>query len=109
MRPQNPGDACRRRKKVLTRRHLVGIEWGPRGANDKDRTYMSRANGKEIIRHLVEARAEYAVVFMKDMKFAYYNSRVARKAPGLGKRMMYSTPRFRVRLRPKEVRTFFIE
>ena len=68
------------------RRYLVGIEWGPTGANDRDRVYMSRAHGGEIIRNLVKARAEYAVVFMKDMKFAYYNSRVARKAPGLADR-----------------------
>jgi len=68
------------------RRLLVGIEWGPTGANDKDRAYMARADGREIIRHLVRARAEYAVVFMKDMSFAYYNSHVARKCPNLGSR-----------------------
>jgi hypothetical protein len=64
----------------------VGIEWGPTGGNDKDANYMARAGGREIIRHLLKARAEYAVVFMKDMEFAYYNSRVARRCPNLGGR-----------------------
>lgn len=68
------------------RRNLVGIEWGPTGANDKDSIYLSKATGKQIIGHLVKAHAQYAVVFMKDMEFAYYDSRVARKCPNLGKR-----------------------
>ncbi len=58
------------------RRCLVGIEWGPTGANDKDAVYMSKARGKAIIEDMVKARSEYAVLFMKDMNFAYYDSRV---------------------------------
>ncbi len=65
---------------------LVGIEWGPTGANDHDAVYMSKATGKQIIDHMVQARAEYAVVFMKDFAFAYYPSRVARRCPALGER-----------------------
>jgi len=67
-------------------RHLVGIEWGPTGANDKDKIYLSRATGKQIIDHQLKAHSEYAVLFMKDMEFAYYNSRVARKCPNLARR-----------------------
>ncbi len=68
------------------RRLLVGIEVGPTGANDKDPIYMARATGKEIVRNFIKASAQYAVVFMKDQNFAYYNSQVARQCPNLGQR-----------------------
>jgi hypothetical protein len=68
------------------RRALVGIEIGPTGANTQDPRFMARATGKEIVQNLVRAHAEYGVVFMKDMEFAYYDSAVARKCPGLGER-----------------------
>ena len=68
------------------RRALVGIEVGPTGANIQDPRFMARATGKEIVRNLVRAHAEYGVVFMKDMEFAYYDSAAARKCPGLGER-----------------------
>ncbi len=68
------------------RRHWVGIEWGPTGANDADPVYMSRASGEQIVGKLVEAQAEYGVVFMKDQTFAYYNSKLAKKCPALGDR-----------------------
>jgi hypothetical protein len=56
------------------RRCLVGMEVGPTGANDQDPVYISRATGKEIIGSLARANAEYAVIFMKDHKFAYQPS-----------------------------------
>lgn len=65
---------------------LVGIEVGPTGANDKDDIYLSRMTGKEILDFLRLARAEYLVLFLKDMEFAYYSSKVARKCPNLGDR-----------------------
>jgi hypothetical protein len=68
------------------RRLRVGIEVGPTGANSQDDVYMAAASGREIVANLVRAQAEYAVIFMKDHKFAYYNSRVATKAPNLGER-----------------------
>lgn len=68
------------------RRYLVGIEIGPTGANDRDRIYFSRATGKDWVQALLRAHAEYGVVFMKDMEFAYYDSHVARKCPNLGER-----------------------
>jgi len=68
------------------RRALVGIEVGPTGANIQDPRFMARATGKEIVQNLVRACAEYGVVFMKDMEFAYYDSAAARKCPGLGER-----------------------
>ena len=68
------------------RTKLVGIEVGPTGANLQDPVYMSQANGKRIVDCLRLAHADYGVVFMKDMEFAYYNSKVAAKCPGLGSR-----------------------
>jgi hypothetical protein len=68
------------------RKTLVGIEVGPTGANAHDSVYMARATGKEIIENLVRAKVEYGVLFMKDMEFAYYNSKAAIKAPNLGDR-----------------------
>ncbi|MCL5019795.1 MAG: beta-galactosidase trimerization domain-containing protein, partial [Patescibacteria group bacterium] len=68
------------------RQLLVGIEVGPTGANDKDKIYMARASGKEIIENIVKSKSEYLVIFMKDQDFAYYNSKAARKCPNLGHR-----------------------
>ena len=42
--------------------------------------------GKEVIDNLVRAKVDYAVIFMKDGDYAYYNSRAAKKAPYLGER-----------------------
>jgi hypothetical protein len=67
-------------------RVAVGIEIGPTGANDKDAVYMAEARGSQWVNALVEARAQYGVLFMKDQNFAYYNSSIVRKAPNLGAR-----------------------
>ena len=45
---------------------LVGIEVGPTGANP-DPAYMSRMTGKDVVEKLLLARAEYGVLFLKDM------------------------------------------
>lgn len=68
------------------RKSLVGIEIGPTGANDRDTIYMAEASGEKWVNALLEARAEYGVVFMKDQNFAYYDSKIARKCPNLGAR-----------------------
>lgn len=65
---------------------LVGVEYGPTGANDGDSLYMSAVTGQQIVDGLRRAHAQYGVIFMKDQNFAYYDSRVARKAPNLGGR-----------------------
>jgi hypothetical protein len=63
---------------------LVGIEYGPTGANDGDDIFMSNITGQQVVDALIKAHAQYGVVVMKDQHFAYYNSQVARKAPNLG-------------------------
>lgn len=68
------------------RHRLLGIEVGPSGANDQDSIFYSRVSGKEIVKNLLKAKVEYAVIFMKDQSFAYYNSKIVRKCPGLGER-----------------------
>ncbi len=68
------------------RRMLVGIEIGPTGANDRDAIYMAEATGAKWVQALLQARAEYGVIFMKDQNFAYYDSKLARKCPNLGQR-----------------------
>ena len=65
------------------RKLKVGIEIGPTGNNDGDDIFMSKATGKEWIEQLVVAKAQYAVLFMKDFEFAFYASRIARQCPNL--------------------------
>ena len=62
------------------RRMLVGLEYGPTGANDGDDVYMAGITGREIIDNVRRANAEYIIVFMKDHDFAYYNSKAGNKS-----------------------------
>ncbi|MCX5771895.1 MAG: beta-galactosidase trimerization domain-containing protein [Candidatus Hydrogenedentes bacterium] len=68
----------------------VGIEVGPTGAqygcDPGDTTYACRFNGREIVEKAEAANCEYVVIWAKDSEFAYYNSKVAPKCPGLGER-----------------------
>ena len=73
------------------KRCLAGMEVGPTGAhfghNDSsDKRYAARFNGTDIVRRCVEAHSEYIVIWARDGDYAYYNSKIARKCPGLGKR-----------------------
>ena len=70
---------------------LVGMEVGPTGAqfgysDTNDARYCSRLSGSEIVRHCAQAGAEYVVVWARDGDYAYYDSRLLPKAPGLSKR-----------------------
>ena len=72
-------------------RLIVGMEVGPTGAqfgysDPTDVRYCSDWNGREIVRKCVEANAEYLVLWLRDGDYAYYNSRMLPKAPGLGQR-----------------------
>jgi hypothetical protein len=68
------------------RRLWVGMEVGPSGVNQTDSIFYSRASGQAIVESLLKANVDYAVIFMKDQDFAYYNSNLARRCPGLGGR-----------------------
>ena len=72
-------------------RALVGIEVGPTGAQfgHSDRTdmrYCSELDGAEIVRRCVSANCDYLVIWARDGDYAYYDSKLLPKAPGLGKR-----------------------
>lgn len=72
-------------------RALVGMEVGPTGAqfghsDRQDRRYCERFDGREIVRRCVAARCDYLVIWARDGDYAYYDSKLLPKAPGLGSR-----------------------
>jgi len=72
-------------------RFLVGMEVGPTGAqfghsDARDLRYCSKFEGHEIVRSCVSANCEYLVIWARDGDYAYYDSKLLPKAPGLGKR-----------------------
>ncbi len=72
-------------------RSLVGMEIGPTGAqfghsDPKDARYCARFDGHEIVRHAVAAHCDYLVLWVRDGDYAYYDSKLLPKAPGLGNR-----------------------
>lgn len=82
-RPQTP-------EKAWFRTALVGMEVGPTGAQSgsdpDDKGYAARFNGREIVQKCVEAGCEYVVIWARDGEYAYYDSKLQPKAPGLGRR-----------------------
>ena len=72
-------------------RHLVGMEVGPTGAqfghsDTNDARYCARFDGGEIVRRSIAAHSEYLVLWVRDGDYAYYDSKLLPKAPGLGVR-----------------------
>ncbi len=71
-------------------RCLIGMEVGPTGAqfgsDPSDSGYAARFDGREIVRRQVEAHSEYLVIWARDGEYAYYNSKIMPKCPGLGSR-----------------------
>lgn len=70
---------------------LVGLEVGPTGAQfghsaTNDTRYCARWDGAEIAIQAAAAQAEYLVLWVRDGDFAYYDSKLLPKAPGLGDR-----------------------
>ena len=70
---------------------LVGMEVGPTGAqfghsDTNDLRYSSRFDGREIVRRCAAANCEYVVIWARDGDYAYYNSKLVLKCPGLGNR-----------------------
>jgi hypothetical protein len=70
---------------------LVGMEVGPTGAqfghsDPNDARYCSQFNGREIVRRCVSANCDYLVIWARDGDYAYYDSALLPKAPGLGTR-----------------------
>ena len=72
-------------------RHLTGMEVGPTGAqfgnsDAQDTRYCARFDGRAIVRAAVAAHSGYLVLWVRDGDYAYYNSKLLPKAPGLGTR-----------------------
>lgn len=72
-------------------RARVGMEIGPTGAqfghsDSNDTRYCARFDGRQIVRHALAAHSEYLVLWARDGDYAYYNSKLLPKAPGLGAR-----------------------
>ena len=72
-------------------RFLVGMEVGPTGAqfghsDINDVRYCSKLDGRQIVRYCVSANCDYLVIWARDGDYAYYNSKLLPKAPGLGDR-----------------------
>jgi hypothetical protein len=73
------------------RRCLVGMEVGPTGAqfgnsDTNDVRYAAEFDGGRILRQVVAAGGEYVVIWARDGDYAYYDSKLALKCPGLGQR-----------------------
>ncbi len=72
------------------RQCLVGMEVGPTGAQwGSDRAdvgYAEKFNGADIVEEQIKAHSDYLVIWGKDSEYAYYNSAVAPKCPGMGER-----------------------
>jgi Hypothetical glycosyl hydrolase 6/Beta-galactosidase trimerisation domain len=71
-------------------RSIVGMEVGPTGAQSgcdpNDVGYAAKFDGHEIVRRCRAAGCEYVVIWARDGEFAYYDSKVVAKCPGLGRR-----------------------
>ncbi len=72
-------------------RVLVGMEVGPTGAqfgysDPHDTRYCARFDGRQVVRRALQAQSEYLVFWARDGDFAYYDSKLLPKAPGLGRR-----------------------
>ncbi|WP_246196584.1 alpha-amylase family protein [Aquisphaera giovannonii] len=71
-------------------RSLVGMEVGPTGAqfgsDPSDVGYAARFDGAEVVRRCADAGSEYVVIWARDGEYAYYDSKVVSKCPGLGGR-----------------------
>ncbi|MCX8064132.1 MAG: beta-galactosidase trimerization domain-containing protein [Candidatus Hydrogenedentes bacterium] len=67
---------------------LVGMEVGPTGAQwgfsaPDDERYCSKMDGAMIVRMCKDAGCDYVVLWARDGDYAYYNSKILPKAPGL--------------------------
>ncbi len=72
-------------------RSLLGMEIGPTGAqfgysDPTDTRFCSRFDGAEIVRRAANAHCQYVVLWVRDGDYAYYDSKLLPKAPGLGTR-----------------------
>lgn len=72
------------------KRLKLGMEVGPTGAqwgsDPRDAGYAAKFDGADIVQALHGIGAEYLVIWGRDHAWAYYDSKLMPKAPGLGER-----------------------
>lgn len=72
------------------RRSLVGLEVGPTGSqfggSTNDTGFATQFNGREIARATKASGAEYLVIWTREGDWAFYDSKLQPKPPGLGSR-----------------------
>lgn len=61
----------------------TGAQWG---SDPRDTGYAAGFSGAEIIAKQIESGSEYLVLWGRDGEWAYYDSKLMPKAPGLGER-----------------------
>lgn len=71
-------------------RSLVGLEVGPTGSQfggtPKDKGFATKFNGRDIVRATKDGGAEYLVIWAREGDWAFYDSKLQPKPPGLGDR-----------------------
>jgi hypothetical protein len=71
-------------------RSLVGLEVGPTGSqfggDPADTGYAAKFDGRQIARATRDCGGEYLVIWARDGDWAYYDSKLQPKCPGLGNR-----------------------
>jgi hypothetical protein len=69
---------------------IVGMEVGPTGAQfaggKHAPDYARNFNGRDIVRHCVDAQAEYLVLWVRDGDFTFHTSKLVPKPPAFGDR-----------------------
>lgn len=77
-------------KQPWFRRSLVGLEVGPTGSqfggSTNDTGFATRFNGRDIARAAKTSGAEYLVIWAREGDWAFYDSKLQPKPPGLGSR-----------------------
>lgn len=72
------------------RRSLVGLEVGPTGSqfgsSTNDTGFATRFNGRDIARATKAGGGEYLVIWTREGDWAFYDSKLQPKPPGLGSR-----------------------
>ena len=56
------------------------------GSDPTDVGYAAKFSGEDVVKACVAAGCEYVVIWARDGEYAYYDSKIVPKCPGLGSR-----------------------
>lgn len=72
------------------KKRLIGMEVGPTGAqfgaDPRDLDYCKAFNGADVVAEQLKVGSEYLVIWARDGEWAYYDSKIVPKCPGMGSR-----------------------